>query len=373
MPVMKAEEWYAKGERVLYDPVKKRIVSKESSSSVHVWHRVVAPHEVSSTSRWLTMMPGVPDGSYCFSKIDSLLQTSPRLYVEYVGLGGSDKPSDYKHSVVDRANHIEAHWRAQKIRRTVLVSQSCSSMVMMELLQRQRERLALGLPVRTRIEHVLSMSGAYFSHTHKPHPLQTPLIKHTVGKAALKAAQHSDCVMDQIISGTFAKDYDLPKEEIREIGSCIRRDRGTNFFTGSASGYLDEHKKNADRWNLVNVYNLTRRQGISFMIVGGNQDMFQSKAFDLAKEHLSGKRDIHFQTIPGGFHLPLEEPQRVAELVDGVAMAPPFDDELVWGVSKRSSLVSSDSTVSTESSSYAPSSSAGWADADYPDSTEFGW
>lgn len=247
-------------------------------------------------------------------------------------------------------------------------------MVMMELLNRQRERLALGLPVRTRIEHVLSMNGAYFSHTHKPHALNTPLMKHTIGKAAFKAAQHSDCALEALIRGCFSSDYKLTKEEVKQFGASIRQQNGTTYFTSSASRYIEEHKENSDRWNIVNVYNMSRKQGVSFTLVGGDQDNFQSKAFILAKEKLSGKSDIYFEILPGGFDLPLEQPHRIADLVDGVAMAPAFDPVLSTGyVSKRASMASStESTVSTEASSFSPTASEGWADADFPEIYEYG-
>ena len=166
---MTAEEWFQSGSRVLFDPVTKRIVSKsQRPETVQVFERVVAPVQPCAQTRWLTMMPGFPDGSYTYAKIDGMLQTAPRLYIEFVGMGDSDTPSNYEYNVMERADLIEAQWKAHKVRRTVLVCFACSSMVMMELLQRQTERLALGLPLRTRIEHVLSINGSYFADSYTP-------------------------------------------------------------------------------------------------------------------------------------------------------------------------------------------------------------
>jgi pimeloyl-ACP methyl ester carboxylesterase len=214
--ILTAEEWFAKGRRVPFDPVKKRILPEATLRSVYVWERVVAPFEVCRSTRWLTMLPGPPDGTYAFSKVNDQLQTAPRLYVEFVGLGDSDKPNDYSHSVMERADLVEAHWRAHKVRRTVLVCQSCSSMVMMELLNRQQERLSLGLPPRTRIEHILCFNGAYFAHTHTPHPLNSSaLMKYTVGRVASKAAQRSNLVLEPILKKSYSKEYQVSKMELR--------------------------------------------------------------------------------------------------------------------------------------------------------------
>merc|ERR1712137_1432510 len=162
----------------------------------------------------------------------------------------------------------------------------CSSMTMMELLNRQTARLSLGLPLRTRIEHVLCINGAYFSNAHTPHALSCtcPIFKRVLATAG----QHSNRVLDALLKPCFSKDYNLPKTELREMEKIIRRYNGMNYFSGKASHYLEEHKKHSQRWDLVNVYNMTRRQGVSFTIVGSDQDRFEPKSFAMAKERLSG-------------------------------------------------------------------------------------
>lgn len=367
-PILSADEWIQQGERVLFDPTRRRIVSESNEKTVHVWKRIVAPYETTSQSRWLTLISGPPEGTYGFSKVDRYLQTAPRLYVEYVGLGDSDKPSGYDHSITDQANLVEAHWRAQKIRRTVLICHSGSSMVMMELLQRQREKLSLGLPVRTRIEHVLCINGGFYAHTHTPHPLNAcPIVKNTVGKAVMKTAQHSDAILEPLVQGCFSKEYNLTKEELHEIGKVVRNRKGLRYFTSKASKYIEDHKKHGDRLNLTSVYQLTRKQRITFTIIGGEYDRFEFKSYALAKEQLAGQKDIYFEMIPsGGYCLSLEFPRRIAALMDGVAMAPAFDPQLYDPISKRSSMntaASDQSTLSTGHSSI--SGGEGWADAEF--------
>ena len=121
-----AEEWFNKGQRVYYDPVNKKIVpsKKYSPHIVAVFERTVVNSTAPTPStRWITIMPGFPDGSYGFHKIEQLLEQigvdAPRLYIEYVGQGASDKPhrNCYKYGTLERADlvesSVESSWYSQ--------------------------------------------------------------------------------------------------------------------------------------------------------------------------------------------------------------------------------------------------------------------
>ena len=57
---------------------------------------------------WLTVLPGFPDGSYGWAQVDRMLGDGPgpRLYVEPVGQGDSDKPRHYPYSTIERADLV---------------------------------------------------------------------------------------------------------------------------------------------------------------------------------------------------------------------------------------------------------------------------
>ncbi len=99
------------------------------------------------------MLPGYPDGSYGYARVNALLGGRWRRpgshvsIVEYVGQGDSDKPSDYPYSTIERADLVEAQWQAHGVRRTFVVTFDYSSLVLLELLARQLERLARGEPL----------------------------------------------------------------------------------------------------------------------------------------------------------------------------------------------------------------------------------
>ena len=46
----------------------------------------------------------------------------PKLFVEYLGMGDSDKPKDYAYSTAERADLIEAIWRDLGVQSTTLVA-----------------------------------------------------------------------------------------------------------------------------------------------------------------------------------------------------------------------------------------------------------
>jgi pimeloyl-ACP methyl ester carboxylesterase len=164
-----AGEWFASGSRRPYDPIAKTMVETAAGEGsvppLHVFEKVVAAGAVGADTRWLTMLPGYPDGSYGYAQVDRYLgsECDPRLYVEYLGQGDSDKPAHYRYSSVERADLVEAQWRAHGIRHTMVVSFDYSSLALLELLRRQQERDAAGDASGARIDAVFIVNGGLFA------------------------------------------------------------------------------------------------------------------------------------------------------------------------------------------------------------------
>jgi pimeloyl-ACP methyl ester carboxylesterase len=80
-----------------------------------VFERVVGAPD--ATGRWITLLPGYPDGSFGYAKVNVLLgeEQVPRLYLDYVGQGDSDKPREYAYSTMERAELVEAQWQAHGV------------------------------------------------------------------------------------------------------------------------------------------------------------------------------------------------------------------------------------------------------------------
>src|SRR2546421_12314320 len=168
-----AAEWFGGGQRISYDPESARVLTEEEAAAtpgaLRVFERVAAAERNADTV-WLTLLPGFPDGSYGWAQVDRMLgdDLRPRLYVEPVGQGDSDKPRDYPYSTVERANLVEALWRHHGVRRTVVVTFDYTSLAVLELLRRQLERDT----TTTEIVAVFMVNGGLFADAHT-HPWRT--------------------------------------------------------------------------------------------------------------------------------------------------------------------------------------------------------
>lgn len=90
----------------------------------------------------------------------------PKLFVEYVGMGDSDKPTDYAYSTAERTDLVEAIWRDCGVQSTTLVAFDFSSLVVLEHLRRRLERAERGeAPGGPEIRGVLIFNGGLFVST----------------------------------------------------------------------------------------------------------------------------------------------------------------------------------------------------------------
>jgi pimeloyl-ACP methyl ester carboxylesterase len=97
----------------------------------------------------------------------------PKLFIDYIGMGDSDKPKDYAYSTAERTDLVEAMWRDLSVRSTTLVAFDFSSLVVLEHLRRRLERAERGEPVGgPEIRGVFIFNGGLFADGHS-HPWYT--------------------------------------------------------------------------------------------------------------------------------------------------------------------------------------------------------
>ena len=122
-----AASWFNTGERLVYDLSKKQILKSVSSihqNQLYVFNKHVTYPNQSADSA-MTFLPGFPNGSIDWIKIDKLLETpNPlnRTFVGYIGQGDSDKPKEYNFSTFERADLVEAIWKTRRTRSTFTVT-----------------------------------------------------------------------------------------------------------------------------------------------------------------------------------------------------------------------------------------------------------
>jgi pimeloyl-ACP methyl ester carboxylesterase len=324
-PRVTASEWFASGARRPYDPIAKTMLESadgEGSQPLQVFERIVARTPVSADARWLTMLPGYPDGSYGYAQVDRRLgaEPAPCLYIEYLGQGDSDKPARYRYSSIERADLIQAQWRAHGVRNTMVVAFDYSSLALLELLRRQQERDAAGEHSGTRIDAAFIVNGGLFPDCHS-HPWNTtPMLKTQVGRVAMWLGQQVPGVLEATLRNgkLFSPSYRVSVLELADLIDAIRR-RGGAAFMHRAAGFVEEHRRNATRWDFAAIAR-ELQDNVAFHIAGSKEDPFEPRQITAARRRL-GPLGVDIQSFPGGHLTTFEHPELLAAAIREIARA----------------------------------------------------
>jgi pimeloyl-ACP methyl ester carboxylesterase len=302
-----AAEWFAGGQRIPYGPESARVLTEQEAAAtpgtLRVFERVAAA-EQGADPVWLTLLPGFPDGSYGWAQVDRMLgdDLAPRLYVEPVGQGDSDKPRDYAYSTIERADLVEALWRHHRVRRTVVVTFDYTSLALLELLRRQLDRAISGTagPV---ITAAFMVNGGLFADAHT-HPWQgTPLLRTPLGALGMRRAQRSPRVFatSMVQARMYSRSYRPTPEELTEMWSAVTRRDGAAFLH-DAAGFVKEHRRRAQRWDLAAI--ARDLDGTVGLYVGGSdEDPYEHRQIPATRERVPQAEVL---TFPGG-HLTTSE------------------------------------------------------------------
>ncbi len=318
-PLVTAAEWFAGGQRIPYDPESARVLTEEEAAAIsgglRVFERVAAAErDADEDTVWLTMLPGFPDGSYGWGRVDQMLGDGlrPRLYVEPVGQGDSDKPRDYRYSTVERADLVQALWRHHGVRRTVVVTFDYTSLALLELLRRQLE----GTMATPTITAAFMVNGGLFADAHT-HPWRTtPVLRTPLGALGMRRAQRSPRVFDATIlqAHMYSRGYHPTPAELAGLRSAItRRDRAA--FLHRAAGFTAEHRRQARRWDLASI---ARDLGgtVALYVGGSEQDPYEHRQIQATRERVP---QAEILTFPGGHLTTSEHPDLLAAAVRGIA------------------------------------------------------
>ncbi len=314
-----AAEWFVGGQRIPYDPESARVVSEEEAAAtpggLRVFERVAAAEQdPDDDTVWLTLLPGFPDGSYGWARVDRMLGDGlgPRLYVEPVGQGDSDKPRDYRYSTVERADLVEALWRHHGVRLTVVVAFDYTAMALLELLRRRLDR-TIATPA---ITAALIVNGGLFADAHTHPWWTTPVLRTPLGALWMQAAQRSPRVFDETIlrARLYSRGYRPGPAELAELRTAITRRDGAAFLHNGA-GFVGEHRRCAQRWDLAAI--ARELAGTVALYVGGSdEDNYEHRQFQATRERVP---QAEILTFPGGHLTTSEHPDLLAAAIRDVA------------------------------------------------------
>lgn len=308
-PTPSAQGWFAGGERVGYDFRARAIVAARGAPlNTFLRREGELAHAVS-------FLPGFPDGSFGWAKVQPHLPNAsemPKLFVEYVGMGDSDKPKDYPYSTAERTDLVEAIWRDLSVRSTTLVAFDFSSLVVLEHLRRRLERAERGEPAGgPDIRGVLIFNGGLFTGGHSHPWYTTPVLRRLPDRARLGLGR-SFTLFKMMVGVMWSKGYQVTDAEVRELHSALDRHDGL-FYLAAGAGFVADHKAQGERLDFGRLFKAYRDQ-FPFLVGGSTEDPFEHRQVDLAQERL-GRLGLRIARLPGGHLTTHEQPEALAALI----------------------------------------------------------
>ena len=309
--IASAQAWFAGGERVGYDPNSRAIVQAQGAPlNVFLRREGDLAHAVS-------FLPGFPDGSFGWAKVLRYLPGAadmPKLFLDYVGMGDSDKPKDYGYSTAERTDLVEAIWRDLGVQSTTLVAFDFSSLVILEHLRRRLERLQQGEPAGgPDIRGVFIFNGGLFTDGHT-HPWYTTPMLRRLPKRARRGLGRPFWLFKRMpgIRKMWSKGYQVTDAELYELHSAMDRHDGL-FYLAAAAGFQADHRAQGDRLDFGYLFKAYRDK-FPFLVGGSDEDPFEHQQVDLAQERL-GKLGLAIERLPGGHLTTNEQPEALAALI----------------------------------------------------------
>jgi pimeloyl-ACP methyl ester carboxylesterase len=303
-----AQAWFTGGERVGYDPKAHAIVPAPDAPL-----KIFLSRD-GDLAQAVSFLPGFPDGSFGWAKVRPYLPNAaemPKLFVDYVGMGDSDKPRDYAYSTAERTDLVEAIWRDLSVRSTTLVGFDFSSLVILEHLRRRLERAERGEPAGgPEIRGVFIFNGGLFTDGHSHPWFTTPVLRRLPRRAA--DARRPFILFKMMAGVMWSKGYKVTDAEVRELYETLDRHDGM-FYLARAAGFVADHKAQGDRLDFGRLFKAYRGE-FPFLVGGSDEDPFEHRQVDFAQERL-GKLGLQIKRLPGGHLTTNEQPAALAGLI----------------------------------------------------------
>lgn len=310
MPDTSSEQaWFAGGERIGYDP-KALAMAAAGGAPLRIFVR-----REGDPRRAVSFLPGFPEGSFGWAKVRPHLPNAgemPKLFLDYAGMGDSDKPQDYAYSTAERTDLVEAIWRNLGVESTTLVAFDFSSLVVLEHLRRRLERLQRGEPAGgPQIRGVFIFNGGLFTDGHS-HPWYTTPMLRRLPKQARRRLPFGWFKRMPGIRRLWSRGYRVTDAELRELHRAMDRHDGL-FYLAAAAGFAADHKAQGERLDFGRLFQAYRNQ-FPFLVGGSIDDPFEHRQVDLAQQRL-GRLGLRIERLPGGHLTTNEQPEALAELI----------------------------------------------------------
>ncbi len=309
--ISSAQAWFANGERMGYDQ-KARAMVVGGDAPLRFFLR-----QEGKPAQAVSFLPGFPDGSFGWANVLPHLPNTaemPKLFIDYMGMGDSDKPKDYAYSTAERTDLVEAIWRGLSVQSTTLVAFDFSSLVVLEHLRRRLERLKRGEPAGgPDIRGVFIFNGGLFTDGHSHPWYTTPLLRLLPNRARRRVGR--PFALFQRMPGVrkmWSIGYHVTDAELCELYSAMDRHDGL-FYLAAAAGFVADHQAQGDRLDFGQIFQDYRDQ-VPFLVGGSDEDPFEHRQVDLAHDRL-GTLGLEIERLPGGHLTTNEQPEALAALI----------------------------------------------------------
>jgi pimeloyl-ACP methyl ester carboxylesterase len=110
----------------------------------------------------------------------------------------------------------------------------------------------------------------------------------------------------------WSKGYGVTDAEVRELHRAMDRHDGL-FYLAAAAGFVADHKAQGARLDFGSLFEAYRDQ-FPFLVGGSDEDPFEHRQVDLARERL-GNLGLEIKRLPGGHLTTNEQPRALAALI----------------------------------------------------------
>jgi hypothetical protein len=185
------------------------------------------------------------------------------------------------------------------------------------LLRRQLERVTSPEGGGTVISAVFMVNGGLFADAHT-HPWQgTPLLRTPLGALGMRRAQRSPRVFAAAMTQArmYSRGYHPAPEELTEMWSAVTRRDGAAFLH-DAAGFVAEHRRHADRWDLAAIAR-DLAGAVALYVGGSDEDPYEHRQIPATRERVGQAKVLSF---PGGHLTTSEHPELLATAVRDIAV-----------------------------------------------------
>jgi pimeloyl-ACP methyl ester carboxylesterase len=160
------------------------------------------------------------------------------------------------------------------------------------------------------------VNGGLFADMHT-HPWQgTPLLRTPLGALGMRRAQRSPRVFDasMLQARLYSRSYRPSPDELAQLRSAITRRDGAAFLH-NAAGFVKEHRRNAQRWDLAAIAH-ELDGSVSIWVGGSDEDPYEHRQIRATRERVPQAEVLAF---PGGHLTTSEHPDLLAIAIRNIA------------------------------------------------------